>query len=325
MTDPRIAIIGAGHLATRRIYPYIGAAGAELVGVCDLDADRAARNARRFGGRPYANLHAMLDAEQPDGVILCIGPQEHAEIAPVILRRGFPLYTEKPPSSTAAQALEIARISHETGTFCMTAFKKRYALAYNRAKEWIGSFPPEDVYSISADYCSGHMANDSDRTSYLLDFAIHMIDLIGYLMGDVQEVFAFHKDRHAYVVSLRFRSGALGSLNLNDARSYSVPTEEVEISIRGGNAMTIHNSSCWRIMEKEKPCEWREPLTFISAGDSGYDTGHLAEIEAFVRALREGGTTRSAIYESYKSIVLYEAIQQSAEEGRIVEVQYAVL
>jgi predicted dehydrogenase len=88
--------------------------------------------------------------------------------------------------------------------------------------------------------------------------------------------------------------------------------------------MTIHNSSCWRITQGEKPCEWREPPTFISAGDSGYETGHLAEIEEFVAAIREGRSTRSNIFESYKSMVLYEAIRESARTEQIVAVNYAL-
>src|SRR4051812_17101536 len=88
LSDPRICIIGAGSLSSRRIYPYIGAAGAQLVGVCDLNAEHAARNARRFGGRPYTDMEQMLDAEQPDGVMVCIGAAQHAALAPVILRRG---------------------------------------------------------------------------------------------------------------------------------------------------------------------------------------------------------------------------------------------
>ncbi|HOE65980.1 MAG TPA: Gfo/Idh/MocA family oxidoreductase, partial [Candidatus Hydrogenedentes bacterium] len=74
MSEPRLCIIGAGNLSTRRIYPYIGAAGAQLVGVCDLDAGKAARNARLWGGTPYGNVDTMLDAERPDGVIVCVGP-----------------------------------------------------------------------------------------------------------------------------------------------------------------------------------------------------------------------------------------------------------
>jgi myo-inositol 2-dehydrogenase/D-chiro-inositol 1-dehydrogenase len=321
-SDPRLCIVGAGALSTRRIYPYIGAAGAQLVGVCDLDREKAERNARRFGGRVYAEMEQMLDAEQPDGVIICIGPQQHAALAPIVMRRGIPVYTEKPPAPTAAAAIEVARVSRETGVLCTTAFKKRYNVAYNRAREWIAAFDPGDLYSLSIDYASAQYKNDSDRTSFLLDFTIHIIDLVGYLFGDVREVFAFAKDCDAYAVSLRFANGAVGSLNLNDGRSFAIPTEEVEISIRGGNFMTIHNSSCWRITENQQPKEWREPPTFTSAGDSGNDTGHLAEIVDFLAALREGRTTRSNIFESAKSMALYEAIKESAETGRVVCVQY---
>jgi predicted dehydrogenase len=322
VSDPRLCIVGAGNLSTRRIYPYIGAAGAQLVGVCDLDREKAERNARRFGGAVYTDLERMLEAEKPDGVIVCIGPEAHAALAPAVMRHGIPVYTEKPPAPDAAAALAVARVSRETDVLCMTAFKKRYSVAYSRAREWISAFPPDDLLSISIDYASAHYSNESDRTSFLLDFAIHIIDLVGYLFGDGRQVFAFTRDRHAYAVSLQFVSGAVGSLNLNDGRSFSVPTEAVEISIRGGNFMTIHNSSCWRITEGGKPCEWREPPIFTSSGDSGNETGHLAEIVDFVAAIKEGRGTRSSIDESYKSMVLYEAIRDSAETGRVVSVEY---
>lgn len=320
--DPRIAIVGAGSLSTRRIYPYIGAAGAQLVGVCDLDAQKAERNARRFGGRVYGAMEEMLDEEKPDGVIICIGPEQHAALAPVAIKKGIPVYTEKPPAPSASAALEVARVAKRTGVLCTTAFKKRYSAAYQRAKEWLGGYESADLYSISIDYASAQYANESPRTLFLLDFAIHIIDLIGFLFGDAHKVFAFAKGLDAYAVSLQFANGAVGSLNLTCGRSFSVPTEEIEITIRGGNFMTIHNSSCWRITENGTPVEWREPPVFTSAGDSGNETGHLAEIVDFVTAIREGRTTRSNIYESYKSMVLYEAIAASAQGGLPVEVRY---
>ena len=100
MSDPRIAIIGAGNLSTRRIYPNVGAAGAE-------------RNAGRFGGRPFEDLDVMLDTVKPDGVIVCVGPEAHAKIATRVLWLGYPVYTEKPPASTAADALAVARVAAE--------------------------------------------------------------------------------------------------------------------------------------------------------------------------------------------------------------------
>lgn len=323
MTDePRIAIVGAGSLSTRRIYPYIGAAGGRLVGVCDLDRSKAERNARLFGGTAYSDLEEMLRAQRPDGVIICIGPEQHAELAPVVMQMGIPVYTEKPPAPTAAAAFAVARVSRETGVMCTTGFKKRYSTAYARAREWLGKYAPDEYYSISIDYASAQYENDCPRRLFLLDFAVHAIDLAGFLFGDVRKVFAFAKGLEAYAASLQFANGAVGSLHLNCGRSFGVPTEEVEITVKGGNFMTIHNSSCWRITEQGKPAEWREPPTFVSAGDSGLETGHLAEIADFLAAIREGRTTRSNIFESYKSMVLYEAIAASAAQGRAVEVQY---
>lgn len=324
MSEPKICVVGAGNLSSKRIYPNIGAAGAQLVGACDMDVEKAERAARRFGGRAYADMDAMLDAEAPDGVIICIGPAAHAQLAPRVLRRGLPVYTEKPPAPTAAGALEVARVSAQTGVLCMTAFKKRYNLAYSRARDWLGQFPPDDFYSISMDYASKQYSNEGSRL-FLFDFAIHIIDLAPFLFGEVAEVFAFSKGLDAYAVSLKFENGAVGSLNLNDGRSFGVPTEEVEISVRGGNWMTIHNSSVWKIAEAEKPTEWREPPTFTSAGDSGNDTGHLAELVAFVKALGGQDTVRSPIYEGYKSMVLYEAIAQSASSGVVVKPHYESL
>lgn len=318
----RVAVVGAGGLSSRRIYPCIGAAGAKLVGACDLDRAKAERNAALFGGTAYTDMDAMLDAEQPDAVIICIGPQAHAELAPVVLRRGIPVYTEKPPATTAADALAVARVAAQTGILCTTAFKKRYNVAYSRAREFIAEFPSDALYSLSIDYASAQCRNDSPRTLFLLDFAIHAIDLSGYLFGDAAEVFAFARGLDAYAVSVRYANGAVGSFNLNCGRSFSIPTEEVEITIRGGNFMSIHNSSSWRIARDGKCAQWREPPTFTSAGDSGNETGHLAELVDFFAAVTEGRTTRSNIHESYKTMVLYEAIVASAETRQPVAITY---
>lgn len=319
--EPRICVVGAGALSSRRIYPYIATAGAQLVGVCDLDPQKAERTSRLYGGKPFAEMEKMLTELKPDGVMICIGPDYHAPMAIQAMRLGIPVYTEKPPAQTSQEAFEVVEVARETGLLCVTAFKKRYTEAANRAARWLAQFPEEDRYSISVDYCSMQYSNDSLKQSFLLDFTVHILDLTQYLWGDVKEVFAFSKGLDAYAVSLKFFNGSVGSLNLNDGRSFSIPTEELELTVKGGNYMTIHNSSVWRITENNKPCEWREPSTFTSGGDSGRDTGHLSEIEDFIAALREGRTTsRSDIYESYKTMVLYEAIRDSAASGVPIEI-----
>ncbi len=324
MSDfPRVCMVGAGNLSSARIYPYLGAAGARLVGVCDLDEAKAARNAALYGGQVYTDLAAMLDVQKPDGVIVCVGPRAHAELARQVLAMGYPVYTEKPPAISAADAYDVVTAARRADRLCMTAFKKRYNAAYTRAAQWLAQYPPADWLTLSIDYCSGAYNNARLERTLLFDFCVHAIDLAGYLFGDAQQVFAFAREQSGYAVSVRFANGAVGTFTFSDGRDFRIPTEEVEITVRGGHFMTVHNSSSWRITQDRKCCEWREPSTFTSGGDSGNDTGHLAELVAFVAALKQGDPrTRSDIYESYKTMVLYEAIRDSAATGQVVTVAY---
>ena len=324
MSDfPKICVIGCGSLSSNRIYPYLGAARAQLVACCDLDEAKAERNATLFGGTPYTDWERMLDEAKPDAVIVCIGPDAHPVLAKAILERGLPVYTEKPPAATAAAAKDVADAADRTGLLCVTAFKKRYTAAAARVKEFLAEFPEQDRLSFSVDYAGGAHRNDSPRTMLLLDFGVHIIDLTHYLWGLPTEVFTYSAGLDAYAVAMKFQNGSVATINLVSHRDFRIPTEELELTLRGGNFMTVHNSSSWKITRDRQCCEWREPPTFTSSGDSGRDTGHLAELEDFVQAVKDGRTTsRSSIQSSYGTMVLLEAIQTSADSGEPVRPCY---
>ena len=316
--DPLLCVIGAGRHASAHLYPNIGRVGAQLAGVCDLDREKAERNARRFGGRAYVDYERMLNIEAPDGVLICIGPDAHAELAQAVMKQGFAVYTEKPPASTAADAKQVLEVSNATGRLCMTAFKKRYALPYRHAHEWIRKHSDDARRSLSIEYASGpyHGGN------FLLDFAIHAIDLVGYLFGAVEAVSATEsRTEHAvYAVTLTFACGAIGTMTLSDARSFEVPTETVELTLDGGSWMSIENSARYRIVEDESPTAWHEPPTFVSAGEGDASTGHVRELEAFLNALTGGSEPPSSIASSYRSMVLYEAIEHAVNTNSVVTV-----
>ncbi len=325
MDDTKVCLVGAGGFATRRIYPYIGHAGGYIAGICTQSLETSERNARRYGGKQYTSIDDMLDAERPDCVIVCVGPKEHPDLAVQIMEKGYPVYTEKPQSMTSSDSIRMAEASKKTGMLCSIAYKKRYATVFARARQWIDGFPREKLSSISIDCASGPFRNERPDNSFLLQCGIHIIDLLLYLYGDVKKVFCFAREMNAYSINLTFASGAIGTMNLSDTGSMTVPTEEVEIGIEGGNFMRIHNGSEYKICEKGKCVEWREPSTFMSSGDSGNDTGLLAEIVDFFAAVREGRSTRSNIFESCKAMLLYEAILNSANSEAIVEIDYSVI
>jgi predicted dehydrogenase len=124
-------------------------------------------------------------------------------------------------------------------------------------------------------------------------------------------------------VSIDFACGAVGTLHSNDGRSFTIPTETVELTVDGGNFMTIANSSSYRLVENGACTEWYEPPIFASSGDGGNDSGHFRELLEFVTLIRDGRRDGiSTVAEGYRSMVLFEAIALSACTGEPVPVIY---
>ena len=135
----RLAFIGAGGFATAHIYPNIHKVPQiDLIAVCDIVQEKAERNARNFGARRvYTDLEKMLDNEELDGVFV-IGPApQQYELAPHVLRRGIPVYVEKPSANTSAEARELAEIAEANDTWGQCGFMKRFAWVYAMTKDII--------------------------------------------------------------------------------------------------------------------------------------------------------------------------------------------
>ena len=94
------------------------------------------------------------------------------------MRAGLHVYVEKPPSLTAQDALEMAKVSKETGKYLQVGFMKRFAPANVVAKEYIQSEAFGDISSITLIHACGPY---DDMRRMLLFNGIHMLDLGRFL------------------------------------------------------------------------------------------------------------------------------------------------
>jgi predicted dehydrogenase len=224
---------------------------------------------------------------------------------------------------SAAGARRMLEASRRSATLCMTGFKKRYAPAYVKAKAIVDAPDFGAPHLLSIDYASGPYRNDpqNPRTWFLLDFCVHILDLTRFLFGEVAEVFAWQRELTAYAASLRFASGAVGTLAMTSHRDYAVSTEKVELTGGQGRMLSLTNSvelTYWRDREIRA---WHSPSFSTAGGDSLVETGFQPELAAFVAACRGGPEPPSTIASSYRTMLLYEATKESAEAGgRIVAV-----
>ena len=244
MADPRarLAFIGCGSFATSRIFPQIPLIPEiDLVAVCDVVREKAERNARNFGARRvYTDLHDMLDKEDLDGVfVIGPAPQQYA-LAPEVLKRGLPVYVEKPSANTSTEARELAELAEANSTWGQCGFMKRFADAYTIAKDIVGREDFGPIHFIKCKFGQGPYPQiwgiDSAKRAMLIGQLVHIFDLVRFFGGDITEVQAFFNEvtdtQFAYSVNLRFASGAIGQLDLNsleDSKGFRDITEVLEV------------------------------------------------------------------------------------------------
>lgn len=319
MSLPKIAIVGAGSLSGRQIYPRIARAGAQLVAICDLEKDKAEERAAQYGGTVYTDLDEMLAKETLDGVIICVGPSFHHIGAAKVMEAGLPCYTEKPASETLEQLDALIEVEKKTGQIYMCAFKKRYAECNRRAKALIDSEAFGQPSSMSIFRSFNPYPNNSPRRDFLLDYCIHSIDQAVFLFGPAKTVHALSPEPNTYSVNLTFKNGAVGSFCFSGHRR-GMAEENIEIT--GEDSwMSMKDSSQWTVYEHDQIVELKQPNFTTAGGDGGAATGHQNEINAFIEAIQGN---RDVVVSSGSacrdSMQLYDAIRRSVDEGKIIEI-----
>ncbi|MGI6611092.1 MAG: Gfo/Idh/MocA family protein [Limnochordia bacterium] len=342
MRKARLAFIGCGGFATASIFPNLHRIPEiDLAAVCDIDRSKAERNARNFGARSvYTDLEEMLDKEKLDGVFV-IGPApQQYRLAPHVIRRGIPVYVEKPSANTAAEAKELAELADAHGVWGQVGFMKRFAGVYTMAKEIVSRETFGPLHMVKAKFAQGPYPQiwgmDSPHRSMLVGQLCHVFDLIRFFGGDVKTVQAlFHgvtPTQFAYLVNMRFESGAVGQLDLNGLECQQGFRDIIEILqlVGLGTHVMCEDMLYLKWQDREDfaqaiPYTGRYVHTFrptaSTAGAGRRMLGYELEVAHFARrclGLVEGGPD---LWDSYRSLQIGEAIYASAHENRIVEIE----
>ncbi len=237
---PRLGFVGCGTHSTTNLYPCLAYADCRLDAVCDRVLPLAERNARLFGGASvYTDVGRMLDERTLDGVLVVGPPEIHHAVGLQVLRRGIPLYVEKPTAPDLPRAEELVRCAREHGTWVMTGYMKRFGTAYRQVREMIrsGSFVP-----AMGTFRYGHWRSQ-DLSSMLHVMSVHIIDLAISLFGPVASVTAattrMPDQGLSVALILRFRSGKLAQVTLDSLMPRIQERIEVSGALNGDNALLV--------------------------------------------------------------------------------------
>jgi len=242
----RCAFIGAGGHSYRNVYPTFQYAPVDLVAICDLDESRAGEYARIFGAsRHYVDHHEMLAREKPEAVFIVTsydqsGRVQATDLALDCLAAGAYVWMEKPTAASVAEIQQLMDAERGADRFVMTGLKKIFTPAMAKAKAIVTSEEFGGVASLTVRYPQG-LPPAEDRADLrkmrgFLDHIYHPGAVVHHLGGPITR-FSYEWDPRcgSSVASLRFASGAVGSLHLAAGSAVTSPLERVEVVGRGAN------------------------------------------------------------------------------------------
>lgn len=193
-TNLRYGLIGAGGNAEKKhIHGYLALSGVDVVAICDIDYDKAARMAERHGvSKVYKDYKEMIARENLDIVSIVTPNYLHAEITEYALVHGVHVHCEKPLSIGADEARRIVAARNKSGKKVMIGLNNRFTNEAVFLKKWIDEGKLGDIYSAKAGWIRrsgipgrGTWFTEKARSGggVMIDLGAHYLDLALYLMG----------------------------------------------------------------------------------------------------------------------------------------------
>ncbi|MFI0738362.1 Gfo/Idh/MocA family protein [Streptomyces sp. NPDC021100] len=241
----RAAMVGLGGQATSDHLPGLAQCHrAELVGVCDIDADRVAAVAGRHQVPGFTTVERLLREARPDFVIAAVPHHAGREVVAACAEAGVHVLKEKPFATDPHQATELAGLCEKAGIELMVTVQRRFHPVYTaglQLLERIGS-----PYLVEARYTFHRpdpAAGWRGRAKLagggcLADMGYHLIDLLLWYLGLPDRVLAGtsaaavpgaeYDAEDTALVHLAYDSGLYGSLLVS--RSAGPKTERLAVT-----------------------------------------------------------------------------------------------
>ncbi len=121
----RVAVVGAGEFGRNHVRVWRELEGAELVGIVDTDAGRAARVAAEFNTRVLPGLESLA-AEGVEAVSLAVPTKEHARIGCRLLESDLDVLVEKPMAASLGEADELIAAAWRRGRILQVGHVERF-------------------------------------------------------------------------------------------------------------------------------------------------------------------------------------------------------
>lgn len=338
------ALVGCGRISKRHgeLLGENQISGAQLVAVCDKVLNKAQLIAKKYSIPAYIDMHEMMKAESIDVVVVLTESGLHAQHTTQLAPYGAHIMVEKPMALTLDDADKMIEACDNHGVKLFVVKQNRFNVPVVQLRKALedGRFGQLIMGTVRVRWCrpQAYYDQDSWRGTWAYDGGVltnqasHHVDLLEWMLGDVESVFARSKTalvdieaEDTAVVILKFKNGALGVIEATTAirpkdleGSLSVLGEKGSVEIGG---FAVNEMKTWNFSEPLDDDD--EVIEKYSVNPPNvYGFGHQAYYEHVIDCLHNKTAQLVDGLQGRKSLELINAIYESIETGREVSLRF---
>ncbi|GFE82009.1 oxidoreductase [Steroidobacter agaridevorans] len=340
----KFSLVGCGRIAKRHaeLLGQNQIAHAQLAAVCDINPGKAEKIGKQFDVPHFHDMHEMMKSVPCDVVVVLTESGNHAKHVIALAPYGRNIIVEKPMALTLDDADAMIRACDKAGVRLFVVKQNRFNVPVVKLREALEGqrFGRLVLGTVRVRWCRTQAYYDQDpwRGTWALDGGVlsnqasHHVDLLEWMMGEVDSVFAKAttalvniEAEDTAIVVLRFRNGALGIIEATTAvrpkdleGSISILGEQGTVEIGG---FAVNEMKVWNFA-KPVDDDAQVMQKYSVNPPNVYGFGHQAYYEHVVDCIRNNKQHLVDGLEGRKSLELISAIYESVETGREVALRF---
>ncbi len=283
MKPVKVGVIGVGHLGQHHARLFASLPGASLVGVVDLNADRAGQVASRHQVTVFRDAPTLL--KEVDAVSVAVPTSAHHEVAKMCLDAGVHVLVEKPITVRVEEARELVEGANKRGLVLQVGHIERFNPAIMALRPHIHRPGFIECHRLSP---FGERGTDVD---VVLDLMIHDLDMVlSFQPGPVEEIRAagvpvLSQNIDIANARIAFRNGCVA--NLTASRVSMNRLRRLRLFQRDGYISLDYQTRQGMICRRVTP-EGQRPKIEIEQIRGSEEEPLKLQLEAFLLAVSAG-------------------------------------
>jgi len=349
--DPlRGALLGCGSSAPFHLRAWAQIEGVSIVALANRTVAKAEALAEEFSiapGHVYGDYHKLLDNEELDFVDIATAPHIHRQQVVAAAEHGVHVLCQKPFATSMEEARAMIAACRERSVRCVVNENWRWRSWYRELKQMLdqgtvgkpryarfchrsdGLLPRPDGSLPALLRVQPYTADMPHLILY--EWGIHLIDVMRFLFGEVESVYActgrqspFVKGEDSALVTLRFHAGMIGIVDI----SWATPISDDERLVRGnldpfvveGDRGTIEMDPFHEDLFIITTADGvqRRPARPLSTPAEAYQASYVSAQNHFARCLLSGEPAENEATDNMGTLGAVFAAYESAVHNQVV-------